>query len=76
MKIELTRIHVFSSVRASLPIWASETSLARARASGEAQIGELARRLRFQRRFRCRRRPRILRSLMTVVRREKLSLAV
>ena len=52
MKIELTRIHVFCSVRASLPIWASETSLARARASGEAQIGELARRLRFQRRFR------------------------
>ena len=28
MKIERTRIHVFSSLRASPPIWASETSLA------------------------------------------------
>ena len=32
MKIERTRIHVFSSLGESPPIWASETSLARERA--------------------------------------------
>ena len=42
MKIERTRIHVFSSLGASPPIWASETSLARERAAKPKQESLLA----------------------------------